>query len=68
MKNNRLILVTAILYLLAFICFTVAAAGSNLMVSKVLYMIASVCFLISSIGSFCTYIKNRKNSDEKMAD
>lgn len=61
MKNNKLNLVCAVLYMVASICFILAAVLHTAIQSKVLLGVAALCMLIGSIGFFITYIKNAKS-------
>lgn len=60
MKSNKLHLMTAILYLIAGVCFLFATGLHTEMPSKVLSGIAAVCFLIGSMGFFCTWLKGKR--------
>lgn len=60
MKNNKLNLIAALLYLLASICFIITAITYDQALSKGLSIVASIFLFISSIGFFCTYVKNKR--------
>lgn len=64
MKNNKWNLITSLLYLLACICFAIAAATQDKTTPKLLFCIASICFLVGGIGFLCIYIKNKKKPKE----
>ena len=61
MKNNKLKLVYAILYMISSICFILAAVFYTTTQSKVLSCVAGLFMLIGSIGLFSGYVKNRKS-------
>ncbi len=60
MKSNKWNLITAILDLMASICFIFSAVLQAEMITKALYSIAAIGLFVGSIGFFCTYFKNRK--------
>ena len=57
MKNNKLNLVCAILYLVSGICFILAAVFHTAVQSKILSCVAGLFMLIGSIGFFITYVR-----------
>ena len=59
MKNNNWNLVTAVLNLLACICFLFATTLQTQPLAKGLSGVACICFLISCIGFLYTYVKNK---------
>ena len=61
MKNNKLNLVCAILYMISSICFMLAAVFHTATQSKVLSCVAGLFMLIGSIGFFSRYVKNKKS-------
>ena len=61
MKNNKINLVCAILYMTASLCFIFAAVFHTETATNVLSCVAGISMLISSIGFFYTYVKNKKS-------
>lgn len=65
MKNNKLNLVVAILYLVGGISFIYSAVVHTTTLSKGLFSVAGLCLLISSIAYFFTYMKKSEKDNSK---
>lgn len=61
MKNNKLNLVCAILYMIGSICFILAAVFHTKTQSIALSCVTGLFMLIGSIGFFSIYVKNKKS-------
>lgn len=65
MKSSKWILITALLYATAGICFAFASILHTEMPPKVLCGIAAICLLVAGTGFFSVYVRKKKAHDKQ---